>query len=48
MHTQSELAIVRAAYAKQILAAAGVADARLAQAFAAIPARTLSAQARGW
>jgi protein-L-isoaspartate(D-aspartate) O-methyltransferase len=37
MHTQSELAIVRAAYAKQILAAAGVADARLAQAFAAIP-----------
>jgi protein-L-isoaspartate(D-aspartate) O-methyltransferase len=37
MDPQAELAIVRAAYAKQILAAAGVDNARLAQAFAAIP-----------
>ena len=36
MDKQAELAVVRAAYAKQILAAAGVTDARLAQAFAAI------------
>lgn len=37
MATQAELAIIRAAYAKQVLAAANVRDARLAQAFAAIP-----------
>ena len=37
MDTQAELRIVRAAYAKQILAAAGVGDARLVQAFAAVP-----------
>ena len=37
MDTQAELRIVRAAYAKQVLAAAGVDNARLAQAFAAIP-----------
>jgi len=37
MHAQTELRIIRAAYAKQVLAAAGVNDARLAQAFAAIP-----------
>ena len=36
MGTQAELGIVRAAYAKQVLAAASVDDARLAQAFAAI------------
>ena len=37
MDAQTELGIVRAAYAKQVLAAAGVNDSRLAQAFAAIP-----------
>ena len=37
MDKQAELGIVRAAYAKQVLAAASVKDARLAQAFAAIP-----------
>jgi len=37
MDAQAELRIVRAAYAKQVLAAAGVDDARLVQAFAAIP-----------
>jgi protein-L-isoaspartate(D-aspartate) O-methyltransferase len=37
MDTQAELRIVRAAYAKQVLAAASVDDVRLAQAFAAIP-----------
>jgi protein-L-isoaspartate(D-aspartate) O-methyltransferase len=37
MDTQAELRIVRAAYAKQVLAAASVDDARLAQAFATIP-----------
>lgn len=37
MDQQSELAIIRRAYAKQILAAAGVADARIEQAFATIP-----------
>jgi protein-L-isoaspartate(D-aspartate) O-methyltransferase len=37
MDAQAELGIVRAAYAKQILAAASVKDARLAKAFAAIP-----------
>ena len=36
MGMQAELGIVRAAYAKQVLAAASVNDARLAQAFAAI------------
>jgi protein-L-isoaspartate(D-aspartate) O-methyltransferase len=36
MGTQAELAIIRAAYAKQVLAAASVVDARLAQAYAAI------------
>jgi protein-L-isoaspartate(D-aspartate) O-methyltransferase len=48
MDTQAELRIVRAAYAKQVLAAAGVDDARLAQAFAAIPRETLSVPVRGW
>ena len=37
MDAQAELRIIRAAYAKQVLAAASVDDARLAQAFAAIP-----------
>ena len=37
MDAQAELRIIRAAYAKQVLAAANVVDARLAQAFAAIP-----------
>jgi protein-L-isoaspartate(D-aspartate) O-methyltransferase len=37
MDAQAALGIVRAAYAKQILAAAGVKDERLAQAFATIP-----------
>jgi protein-L-isoaspartate(D-aspartate) O-methyltransferase len=37
MGGQAELGIIRAAYAKQILAAASVNDARLAEAFAAIP-----------
>lgn len=37
MDPQAELQIVRAAYAKQVLAAAGVADVDLARAFAAIP-----------
>ena len=37
MDAQTELRIIRAAYAKQVLAAANVGDARLAQAFAAIP-----------
>ena len=37
MDAQAELRIVRAAYAKQVLAAASVVDARLAQAFADIP-----------
>ena len=36
MDPQAELLIVRAAYARQVLAAAGVNDARLAEAFAAI------------
>ena len=37
MDAQAELRIVRAAYAKQVLAAANVVDARVAQAFAAVP-----------
>src|SRR6185369_7354062 len=37
MDAQAELRIIRAAYAKQVLAAASVTDARLAQAFATIP-----------
>jgi protein-L-isoaspartate(D-aspartate) O-methyltransferase len=37
MDAQAELRIVRAAYAKQVLAAAGVDNAHLAGAFAAIP-----------
>jgi protein-L-isoaspartate(D-aspartate) O-methyltransferase len=37
MDPQAELRIVRTAYAKQVLAAASVDDARLAQAFATIP-----------
>jgi protein-L-isoaspartate(D-aspartate) O-methyltransferase len=37
MDAQAELRIIRAAYAKQVLAAANVVDARLAQAFAGIP-----------
>ena len=37
MDAQTELGIIRAAYAKQVLAAAGVNDSWLAQAFAAIP-----------
>ncbi|WP_083742243.1 protein-L-isoaspartate O-methyltransferase family protein [Bradyrhizobium mercantei] len=37
MDPQAELRIVRAAYAKQILAAANVVNARLMEAFAAIP-----------
>jgi protein-L-isoaspartate(D-aspartate) O-methyltransferase len=37
MDAQAELRIVRAAYAKQIFAAAGVDNARLANAFAAVP-----------
>ena len=37
METQAELRIIRAAYARQVLAAANVVDARVAQAFAAIP-----------
>ena len=37
MDPQAELRIIRAAYAKQIMAAAGVDNARIAQAFAAIP-----------
>lgn len=36
MDTQAELGIVRAAYAKQVLAAASITDSWLAQAFAAI------------
>ncbi len=37
MGTQAELGIIRAAYAKQVLAVGSVEDTRLAQAFAAIP-----------
>jgi protein-L-isoaspartate(D-aspartate) O-methyltransferase len=37
MDAPAELRIIRAAYAKQVLAAANVIDARVAQAFAAIP-----------
>lgn len=37
MDKQSELAIVRRAYAMQILAAAGIADARIEHAYAAVP-----------
>ena len=37
MNPQAELPIIRAAYAKQILAAASVRDPRVAEAFAAIP-----------
>jgi protein-L-isoaspartate(D-aspartate) O-methyltransferase len=37
MDRQSELAIVRRAYAKQIMAAAGVTDRRVEAAFAAVP-----------
>jgi protein-L-isoaspartate(D-aspartate) O-methyltransferase len=37
MDAQTELRIIRAAYAKQVLAAANVVDARVTQAFAAIP-----------
>lgn len=37
MDPQAELRIIRAAYAKQILAAANVSDARVTAAFAAIP-----------
>jgi protein-L-isoaspartate(D-aspartate) O-methyltransferase len=37
MNAQTELRIIRGAYAKQVLAAASVVDARLAQAFATIP-----------
>jgi protein-L-isoaspartate(D-aspartate) O-methyltransferase len=37
MGTQAELEIIRAAYAKQVLAAANVRNERLAQAYAAIP-----------
>ncbi len=37
MDAQAELRIIRAAYAKQVLAAASVDDARLAQAFATVP-----------
>src|SRR6266852_6777809 len=37
MDRESELAIVRRAYAKQIVAAAGVADRRVEAAFAAVP-----------
>src|ERR1700710_1301116 len=37
MDLQTERRIVRAAYAKQILAAASVRDQRLSEAFAAIP-----------
>ena len=37
MDAQTELRIIRAAYAKQVLAAANVTDARVTRAFAAIP-----------
>ena len=37
MDPQAELRVIRAAYAKQILAAANIRDARLAAAFAAVP-----------
>jgi protein-L-isoaspartate(D-aspartate) O-methyltransferase len=37
MDRQAELRIIRAAYAKQILAAANVGNARIREAFAAIP-----------
>ncbi|WP_342725927.1 methyltransferase domain-containing protein [Bradyrhizobium sp. B097] len=37
MDPQAELRIVRAAYSKQIMAAANVADARVMEAFAAVP-----------
>src|SRR5436190_1536423 len=37
MDAQAELRIIRAAYAKQVLAAANVVDARVTQAFAATP-----------
>ena len=37
MDPQAELRIIRAAYAKQILAAANVDNARIREAFAAIP-----------
>jgi hypothetical protein len=37
MDTQTELAIVRRAYAKQTLAAAGIVDPRLQEAFGAVP-----------
>ena len=37
MDAQAELRIIRAAYAKQVLAAANVVDARVTQAFATIP-----------
>ena len=37
MDPQADLRIIRAAYAKQVLAAANTRDARLAAAFAAVP-----------
>ena len=37
MDPQAELRIVRAAYARQIMAAANIVDARVMEAFAAIP-----------
>jgi len=37
MDRETELAIVRRAYAKQILAAARISDPRLQAAFAAVP-----------
>src|SRR5438874_4505224 len=40
MDRDSELLIVRRAYAKQVMAAAGVADRRLEGAFAAVPRET--------
>src|SRR6266702_4666660 len=40
MDRESELAIVRRAYAKHIMAAAGIADRRVEAAFAAVPRET--------
>src|SRR5438094_4494244 len=37
MERESELAVVRRAYAKHIMAAAGIADRRIEAAFAAVP-----------
>ncbi len=47
MDRQAELRIIRAAYSKQILAAARVDNARIAHAFATVAARILSDPVHG-